>query len=47
MIYGISVIDPVTYLIAIIAIPVAPIVGCWRPASKAASANPVDAIRAE
>lgn len=47
LIYGISAIDPVTYAIAITVIPAAAILGCWRPASKAASANPVDAIRAE
>ncbi|HYL77998.1 MAG TPA: ABC transporter permease [Bryobacteraceae bacterium] len=47
LIYGISAIDPITYAVAIIVIPSAAILGCWRPASKAASANPVDAIRAE
>lgn len=47
MLYGISPLDPVTYGTAIAVIPVAAIMGCWRPAAKAAGANPVDAIRAE
>jgi ABC-type lipoprotein release transport system permease subunit len=37
----------VTYITAILVIPAAALVGCWKPASKAASANPVDAIRME
>jgi ABC-type antimicrobial peptide transport system permease subunit len=45
--YGISAVDPVTYAIALTVIPAAAILGCWRPASKAASANPLDAIRTE
>jgi len=45
--YGISPIDPLTYAIAITVIPAAAILGCWRPASKAAAANPLDAIRTE
>ena len=47
LIYGISAIDPLTYAVALTVIPAAAILGCWRPAWKAASANPVDAIRAE
>jgi len=47
LIYGIKPIDPLTYAAAIIVIPLAALIGCWRPASKAAAANPVDAIRME
>ncbi len=47
LIYGISAIDPATYGVATAVIAMAALLGCWRPASKAASANPVDAIRAE
>jgi putative ABC transport system permease protein len=45
LIYGISAIDPATYLLAIAVIAVAAFLGCWRPAAQAASANPVDALR--
>jgi putative ABC transport system permease protein len=47
LIYGISALDPVTYGAAIVVIPAAALIGCWWPASRAAAANPVDAIRAE
>jgi putative ABC transport system permease protein len=47
LIYGISAVDPVTYIAALAVIPAAAMLGCWRPASRAASANPVDALRAE
>jgi predicted permease len=47
LIYGISTIDPVSYGAAIAVIPAAALIGCWWPASRAAAANPVDAIRAE
>ena len=47
LVYGISVADPVTYGIAAAVISTAALIGCWWPASRAASANPVDAIRAE
>ncbi len=47
LIYGISAIDPGTYAVAITVIAMAALLGCWRPAAKAASANPVDAIRSE
>jgi macrolide transport system ATP-binding/permease protein len=46
LIYGISAIDPATYSLAIVVIAVAAFLGCWRPAAQAASANPVDALRA-
>ena len=45
LIYGISAIDPVSYGLAIAVITAAALLGCWRPAAKAASANPVDALR--
>ncbi|HLW76964.1 MAG TPA: ABC transporter permease [Bryobacteraceae bacterium] len=47
LIYGIRLVDPVTYGATIAALAGAALVGCWRPASKAARANPVDAIRME
>jgi len=47
LIYGISTVDPVTYIAAMLVIPAAALIGCWKPASQAASANPVNAIRME
>jgi ABC-type antimicrobial peptide transport system permease subunit len=40
-------IDPLTYALAIIVIPSAAMLGCRRPAARAAAASPVDAIRSE
>jgi ABC-type antimicrobial peptide transport system permease subunit len=47
LIFGISAMDPGTYAVAISVIALAALLGCWRPAAKAASVNPVDAMRAE
>ena len=47
LLYGVSAVDPLTYMVAFGAIVAATLVGCWRPAARAARANPVDAIRAE
>ena len=47
LIYGVSVTDPIAYGAALAVIPAAAILGCWRPAAKAAKANLVDAIRAD
>ncbi len=47
LLYGVSIADPVTYLSALVLLCGAALLGCWRPARKAASANPVEAIRAE
>ena len=45
LVYGISPLDPLTYAVTIVVVPLAAIAGCWRPAAKAARANPIDAIR--
>lgn len=47
LIYGVSPADPLTYACAITLLAGAALAGCWRPASRASRANPVDAIRAE
>jgi predicted permease len=47
LLYGVSAVDPLTYVVAFAAIVMATLLGCWRPAAKAARANPTDAIRAE
>lgn len=46
-VFGISSTDPLTYALATVVIPAAAMLGCWRPAARAAAANPVDAIRSE
>jgi putative ABC transport system permease protein len=45
--YGISDSDPLTFAVALLTVPAAALAGCWRPAWKAAGANPIDAIRTE
>jgi ABC-type antimicrobial peptide transport system permease subunit len=45
LIYGVTVSDPATYVSGILLLAAAAILGCWRPASRASRANPVDAIR--
>jgi putative ABC transport system permease protein len=47
LIYGVSPTDPMTYALAVVVIPSAAIIGCWRPALRAAAVNPADAIRSE
>jgi putative ABC transport system permease protein len=47
LLYGVSPGDPVSYLPALLLLPAAALVGCWRPAARAASANPIEAIRCE
>jgi len=47
LIYGISSVDPLTYAAALLVIPAAAILGCWRPARLAARSNPLDTIRTE
>jgi predicted permease len=47
LVYGISTLDPLTYAAALAVIPAAALIGCWRPARRAARANPLDTIRTE
>jgi predicted permease len=47
LIYGISARDPLSYGLAIVLLPGAALLGCWRPAHRAAGANPADIIREE
>jgi putative ABC transport system permease protein len=46
-VFGISATDPLTYALAVVVIPSAAMLACWRPAARAAAANPVDTIRSE
>jgi ABC-type antimicrobial peptide transport system permease subunit len=47
LVYGVSVCDPLSYTVALVLLPVAALFGCWRPAWRAASANPSEMIREE
>jgi predicted permease len=45
LLYGVSPRDPLSYGLAVLLIPAAALLGCWRPARRAATANAVDMIR--
>jgi hypothetical protein len=45
LIYGISPRDPLSYVLALLLLPTAALLGCWRPAWRAAAANPTETIR--
>jgi predicted permease len=47
LLYGISPGDLPSYALALFLLPAAALLGCWRPARRAASANPADTIREE
>jgi putative ABC transport system permease protein len=47
LLYGVSAHDPLSYALALLLLPAAAILGCWRPAWRAASANPSEIIREE
>jgi ABC-type antimicrobial peptide transport system permease subunit len=47
LLFGVSAIDPFSYVLALLLLPAAAILGCWRPAWRAASANPAETIRSE
>jgi len=47
LIYGVSPRDPLSYAIALLLLPTAALLGCWRPARRAALANPAETIRNE
>jgi len=45
ILYGVSAYDPLNYAFAMLLLPVAALLGCWRPASRAAQASPAQIIR--
>jgi putative ABC transport system permease protein len=45
LVYGIRAVDPVSYGVAVGAVVVASVAGCWRPARRAALSDPVEALR--
>jgi ABC-type antimicrobial peptide transport system permease subunit len=47
LVYGISPRDPLSYALALLLLPAAAFLGCWRPAWRAAAANPTEIIREE
>jgi predicted permease len=47
LLFGVSAMDPASYAVALLLLPVAALLGCWRPAWRAASANPAETIRSE
>jgi hypothetical protein len=47
LVYGVSPRDPFSYGLALLLLPAAAMLGCWRPARRAASCNPAETIREE
>ena len=47
LVYGVSPRDPLSYAAAVLLLPTAVLLGCWRPAWRAAAANPAEIIRAD
>jgi putative ABC transport system permease protein len=47
LVYGVSARDPLSYALALVLLPAAALLGCWRPAWRAAAANPAEIIREE
>jgi ABC-type antimicrobial peptide transport system permease subunit len=47
LLYGVPPTDPVSVGLALLLLPAAALLGCWRPARRAASANPSQLLRAE
>jgi putative ABC transport system permease protein len=45
LLYGISPGDLPSYALALLLLPAAALLGCWRPAWRAASVNPAETIR--
>jgi putative ABC transport system permease protein len=47
LMYGVSTHDPLSYVLALALLPAAALLGCWRPAWRAAGSNPAEIIREE
>jgi putative ABC transport system permease protein len=45
--FGVTPLDPASYLAAVPALGIAVVVACWLPARRAAACSPVDALRTE
>jgi predicted permease len=47
VLYEVSPRDPLSYALALVLLPAAALLGCWRPAKRAATANPAETVRGE
>jgi predicted permease len=47
LVYGVGPHDPASYALALLLLPAAALLGCWRPAARAAGANPAATVREE
>ncbi len=47
LLYNISPFDPLSYGFALLLLPLAALLGCWRPAWRAAASSPAEVIREE
>jgi predicted permease len=47
LLYQVSPRDPWSYLLALLLLPAAALLACWRPAARAASANPTEMMKQE
>jgi len=47
LVYGISPRDPLSFALALLLLPAVALLGCWRPAARAAAADPASTMRAE
>jgi ABC-type antimicrobial peptide transport system permease subunit len=47
LLYGVGPFDPLSYGLALLFLPAAALLGGWRPAGRAAVANPAELIREE
>jgi len=45
MLFGVTSLDPMTYIVIAIVIPMTTLFACWRPAQKAAAGSAMDALR--
>jgi ABC-type lipoprotein release transport system permease subunit len=45
LLFGVTPSDPLTYLIVAGAVLAAAVAACWKPAYRASSCNPVEALR--
>jgi putative ABC transport system permease protein len=47
LLYSVGPFDPLSYSFALLLLPLAALVGCWRPAWRAAASSPVEVIHEE
>jgi ABC-type antimicrobial peptide transport system permease subunit len=47
LLFGVSPVDPVTFGVAALVVPLAAFAACWLPARRAASGDPMTSLRVE